>query len=245
MEVFQEMKTQGIPLPVMTTNKKGFLSYEESKNHPDRFKEVLPKTGKKDKKPPFSLNHQKARCTINCDDCHKPREVFSQKKPEKDLQDFIEISKEGIWNCGSSIQDMNPSFAVNENLDCKSSVEQAFYGCFCDKIGSDLVCHGCGLTTSPEMFSKYCEDKKTYATVSPTCGTDHCLMNESIKWINKRPRKPDQAHRYANKLSAKSKTLELLLKRKPKKKRRGRKRKSEQQLSWGKRLKIQHVFDKK
>lgn len=163
------MKTQRIPLPILNKSTKKYLSYEESKRHQDRQKEKLPSRNYKEKsKPKFKLSKNRARTTVNCTECKKPRVVYKVAKPtKKDLVNMENHLDEIIWTCGSSLGP--EEYGINPNLSCRDGIEGAFYTELSDKFAGDLICCSCGELCSVEAAEHYLKLKEDYSTVRPTC----------------------------------------------------------------------------
>ena len=168
---------------------------------------VLPKApkspGKPDKKlhPGFQMSLDKVRGFAKCNECGKPRVVYSNLKlGGNDVlyfkQKFADIQSKDEFNFGTAIScffKKGQSIAtkivtVDRRLSCNSGIEYQYYQSVY-KMGSTEqqldLCAFCGTTLSASDASKL---KKLLAEghkVLPSCGAKDCLgMNPKANHLN-------------------------------------------------------------
>ena len=112
----------------------------------------------------------KARCTIVCCVCDKPRVVYSQSQlPHSVIQLVKGISSDYLYSCGSKLpiacesEQSQDSPVVREGINCDSPIEFAYYSSKKFKIVCSL-CGGDDDCTVDETF------KQEFQTVLPLCG---------------------------------------------------------------------------
>ena len=207
VDVFRKLKSNGLPLPIKHPSRDEYLSYEESKVHKDRQVELLPSRNFKVKvNPKFKLTKSRARTTIICTDCNKPRVVFKVKKTSKvDLKKVEDEMDVLIWTCGAEIP--FEQYEVNRNLHCKDILESMLYTELIDKFGADVLCHACGDLIPEDCLEEYLKRKRKFNQVKPCCHIDRCKKNKKIKWDQAYPSGSTLEFEHEQKFRRKMKTL--------------------------------------
>ena len=159
--------------------------------------------------PPFKLSIARARTSVGCSECGKPRAVFCQMKPSsKEVDNFNEMMKDIIWVCGTTLN--NEKFVMNENIQCSDPVETCMYSKLIDKYAVDVVCYNCGDMINAKCTEEYINLKSNnYGTLRPTCGLKCCKKNKSAKWINLVPQNSISKFKYEKKMKRKLDTIKL------------------------------------
>lgn len=157
-----------IPAPVLSPDKQSYLDFD------DLYGKVvtteidcpsLKKTSGEKKKNQMGMKFlaKKVVSTINCNQCGKPRCVFSatgsiDNTSQRQLEDVM-------FSCGMTLD--SHAVYVKADMSCKSNVENAFY---LSKPLSQHVCVHCGCSE----FDKKClkEFSKKFRVVFPCCS--HC-----------------------------------------------------------------------
>ncbi len=212
-EIFQEFKTQGVCRPVVskTPEMTKYLTYEETKIHPDRHRERLPSEYDKFIEPlPFKLVQKKARFSITCSnkECNKPRIVYTSTQPsDAEAQEVKQLMKEAKYVCGDII-DGHKKFVTRQTMNCESLVETVYYSGLVDsKCALELVCYACGTQVPQSSFEKYIELKKFNCTIPPTCGETHCKQHPKWPFNKIRKRKLDKKWKDKDRLEKRLKVL--------------------------------------
>lgn len=207
LDLFKKLKENGLPLPIKHPNRDEYLSYEESKIHDDRKIEKLPSQNFKIKSPlKFKLSKNRARTTISCSECKKPRVVYKERKPSKtELGKFEDEIDSLIWTCGSGIE--FDEYEVNRNISCKDNLESPLYSELTDKFGADLLCKNCGSLVPEKCVTQYLDLKTKYSLVKPCCDLKHCRKNKKVKWEKTYPKGSIVEFVHKDKFERKMKTL--------------------------------------
>ena len=119
----------------------------------------------------FALTREKVRDFVHCEECLKPRCIFSNRALTHQQEVQVGNAKADYsFVCGSKLlpadHDLATAVVVNHSLTCNSHAEKAYYTsrrCFED------VCFVCG-SDSPLLVTQ--EMKQQYQSVHPVC--EHC-----------------------------------------------------------------------
>ena len=165
------------PDPVPVQKEDGSISYVEGSDPQEKFVPSKQEDAtKRSHNVPFPPNAQTARnvgLTIKCEDCAKPRLLYSKKKTSATQIDaFKRYTNDFVYLCGSSLQEITDSSPdgknkdayienvvyTRENLDCNSKIEIPYYAvgnheAICIYCGNSEVVHG-KYGRSPDVYPK-------------------------------------------------------------------------------------------
>ncbi|KAK3109149.1 hypothetical protein FSP39_023972 [Pinctada imbricata] len=125
---------------------------------------------------------QNARYTVTCNECEKPRIIYSKSKlTERQKVQLALLMSEYEYTCGSPLtppdHSLHGKLLTKLNIECKNPVETAYYSSSIDRPD---ICYYCGASEAPTDM----ELKKQFKTVFPLCDT---CRNKGFKVATLRP----------------------------------------------------------
>ena len=126
-----------------------------------------------DKRRKAILVSSKVRCIMTCNECFKPRCVYSKSKLTKAEQVALkEVRESNLYLCGSSIfipdSPYYDSVCVKESLNCGDPIELSYYSAALVRF--PLVCYWCGMPEeSLVRDAEYKELEKNFQIVHAIC----------------------------------------------------------------------------
>jgi len=171
-------KLSWLPDPVYSSTSNKYLPYQDvygrqptEKDRPSIKQPVGEDSQNKD-----LLVSTKARCTVVCCVCDKPRVVYSLSQLQYSTIQIIKgISTDYLYSCGSTLpiacdsEEHRDSPVVRQGINCNSPIEFAYYSSRKFKI----VCAHCGSDNDCTVDEKL---KQEFQTVLPLCG--ECMSSQ-------------------------------------------------------------------
>ena len=192
MLYIKSIATKKFCLPVVDQTTKRYKPFNETFGRPESWIEVLPKGSKLvEQNLPWRMRSPKARYTIQCAACLKPRVVFSDKRIlRKELRCFLNGIENTEYMCG---QDVFPEgfalvsrdhesyesqkvfferFKTSHKLACSMPVQKTYYSL----KDSKPICHKCisDLTDRADIIEMIEAQKELFSVVLPTCVSKEC-----------------------------------------------------------------------
>lgn len=182
--ILDDLKKNKIPAPVLDYTGKHYLPYEEAYGTsasllPQHSRKTLTKNKKF--KRPFAFHPSSIRFVISCNNCDKPRSVYTDLQPSsKDLQKIQKKIESSQFVCGDNVGPMcgtikkgkkEIKITTNRALTCADSISPKVF--LFDK--SMLCCAHCGIDLTEKQKLKYDTHKLKFRKVVPTCESAECL----------------------------------------------------------------------
>ena len=155
MPVEDFQKISFVPLPLITVGEKyaDFKDlYGKAVDERDRPSSKPASPGEEvDKKRKDIIVSSKVRCVLTCQECFKPRCVYSKSKLTCEGKSAIEeLQDSRLYTCGSSLfppeSPVSNTICVRESLTCSSPMELSYYSS--TLVHFLPVCYWCGLDPS-------------------------------------------------------------------------------------------------
>ena len=178
LEKFKELSL--LPLPLLDTTKEHYRPFEElngseptEKDRPSLQQSGDPEAVEADTKHKLLFNSSKVRAILNCQECFKPRCVYSARKlslNEKVLLDVVVEDK--TYTCGAAVfppsSPLADTVVVRQNIGCPNPMEAQYYSA--TLVSFPPVCYFCAVGEECLVEDDSIRElRKEYAVVRPIC----------------------------------------------------------------------------
>ena len=162
-----------LPLPILDAMKEHYGQIPSDKCQPSKGPLCFQEGREIDKSRSKLFVNSKVRRIIVCQECFKPRCIFSLRKLTTDEIAHIErIDDSRLYNCGSPLFPPSSSYydtiVVRVGLSCADPVEVQYYSA--TLISFPQVCYYCGISQEALLENDQIRElRKQYAVVRPIC----------------------------------------------------------------------------
>ena len=178
LEKFKELSL--LPLPLLDTTKEHYRPFEElngseptEKDRPSLQQSGDPEAVEADTKHKLLFNSSKVRAILNCQECFKPRCVYSARKlslNEKVLLDVVVEDK--TYTCRAAVfppsSPLADTVVVRQNIGCPNPMEAQYYSA--TLVSFPPVCYFCAVGEECLVEDDSIRElRKEYAVVRPIC----------------------------------------------------------------------------
>ncbi len=177
-EIFEKLSF--LPLPVLNSSKEHYVPSVDLYCKPpdEKDRPSLQPTGdvdaiEADARHKALFNSSKVRSIVPCQECFKPRCVYSVRKLVwNELVLLKSVIEEKIYTCGSAIftpaSQLMDTVVVRQNIGCINPVETQYYSA--TLVSFPPVCYYCGVEEECFVEDDTIEQLRSeYAVVRPLC----------------------------------------------------------------------------
>ena len=172
------MELSFLPLPLLDVTKEHYSSFTDlcgsqpsEKDRPSLQQSGDPDAIDADAKHKHLFYSSKVRGTLHCQECFKPRCVYSARKLGRDERVLIErVDEEKTYSCGSALfhSILVDTVVVRQNIGCTNPIETEYYSA--TFVSFPPVCYYCGAAEESLVEDDNTRQlKQEYAIVRPLC----------------------------------------------------------------------------
>jgi len=169
-----------LPLPLLDNSKEHYKDFSivygqvpSDIDRPSRIPEPSEEAKELDKGRKSILVCGKVRAIVTCDECKKPRCIYSLSKlSPRELQEIELVKETNLYTCGSSLFPPDSPYhnriVVRVSLVCSNNMEAQYYSSVL--VHFPPVCYYCGLGEESLVNNEEMNElKESYAIVHPLC----------------------------------------------------------------------------